>query len=51
MNIFLDLLKELLSTSNKYGIALITATHDNEFINLFNNVYNLSESKLSIANE
>ena len=41
----------LLSTSNKYGIALITATHDNEFIKLFNNVYNLSESKLSIANE
>ena len=41
----------LFEMSNKYGIALITATHDNEFIKLFNNVYNLSESKLSIANE
>ncbi len=41
----------LLSMSNKYGIALITATHDNEFIKLFNKVYNLSESKLSITNE
>ena len=35
----------------KHGIALITATHDNEFIKTFKKVYELSESKLSELNE
>ena len=37
--------------SKKYGVALITATHDNEFIKLFDRVYILENSKLSISNE
>ena len=37
--------------SNNHGIALITATHDNEFIKAFKKVYELSESKLSELNE
>ena len=37
--------------SKKYGVALITATHDNEFIKLFDRVYTLENSKLSINNE
>ena len=37
--------------SKKYGVALITATHDNEFIKLFDRVYRLENSKLSISNE
>ena len=37
--------------SKKYGVALITATHDNEFIKLFDTVYRLENSKLSISNE
>ena len=37
--------------SKKYGVALITATHDNEFTKLFNRVYKLENSKLSIINE
>ena len=37
--------------SKKYGVALITATHDNEFIKLFYRVYKLDNSKLSITNE
>ncbi len=37
--------------SKKYGVALITATHDNEFIKLFDRVYTLENSKLSISNE
>ena len=37
--------------SKKYGVALITATHDNEFIKLFNRVYRIENSKLSISNE
>ena len=37
--------------SKKYGVALITATHDNEFIKLFDRVYRLENSKLSINNE
>ena len=37
--------------SKKYGVALITATHDNEFTKLFDRVYTLENSKLSISNE
>lgn len=37
--------------SKKYGVALVTATHDNEFIKLFDRVYTLENSKLSISNE
>ena len=37
--------------SKKYGVALITATHDNEFTKLFDRVYRLENSKLSIINE
>ena len=37
--------------SKKYEVALITATHDNEFIKLFDRVYRLENSKLSISNE
>ena len=37
--------------SKKYGVALITATHDNEFIKLFDRVYTLENSKLSVNNE
>ena len=36
--------------SKKYGVALITATHDNEFIKLFDRVYTIENSKLSIIN-
>ena len=43
-----DLLFEM---SDKYGIALITATHDNEFIKSFNNVYKLKDSLLSKIDE
>ena len=41
----------LFELSDRYGIALITATHDNEFIKSFRQVYRLSESKLSDVNE
>tara|TARA_Y200000002_G_scaffold14218_1_gene11430 strand:+ start:1650 stop:2330 length:681 start_codon:yes stop_codon:yes gene_type:complete len=41
----------LFEMSNKYGIALITATHDNEFIKSFNKVYKLKDSKLSGIDE
>ena len=41
----------LFEMSNKYGIALITATHDNEFIKFFNKVYKLKDSKLSVIDE
>ena len=37
--------------SKKYEVALITATHDNEFIKLFDKVYTLENSNLSINNE
>ena len=37
--------------SDRYGIALITATHDNEFIKSFKQVYRLFESKLGEINE
>ena len=37
--------------SKKYGVALITVTHDNEFSKLFDRVYKLENSKLSIINE
>jgi len=38
----------LIKLSNEYGVALITATHDNEFIKVFNKVYKLHDGKLSI---
>ncbi|RZO24969.1 MAG: ABC transporter ATP-binding protein [SAR86 cluster bacterium] len=41
----------LFELSDRYGIALITATHDNEFIKSFNQVYRLFESKLGEINE
>ena len=41
----------LFELSDRYGIALITATHDNEFIKSFRQVYRLSESKLSDVNK
>ena len=41
----------LFELSDRYGIALITATHDNEFIKSFKQVYRLFESKLGEINE
>ena len=41
----------LFEMSNKYGIALITATHDNKFLKSFNKVYKLKDSKLSAIDE
>jgi ABC-type lipoprotein export system ATPase subunit len=41
----------LFEMSNKYGIALITATHDNKFLKSFNKVYKLKDSKLSEIDE
>ena len=41
----------LFEMSNKYGIALITATHDNKFIKSFEKVYKLFETRLSVLNE
>ena len=41
----------LFELSDRYGIALITATHDNEFIKSFKQVYRLFESKLGELNE
>ena len=43
-----DLIIEL---SNKHSIALIAATHDNKFIDSFEKVYQLVNSKMSILNE
>ena len=43
--------KLLFEMSNKYGIALITATHDNKFIKSFDKVYKLFETRLSVLNE
>ena len=43
--------KLIFEISKKYGVALITATHDNEFTKLFDRVYKLENSKLSIINE
>ena len=43
-----DLIIEL---SNKHSIALIAATHDNKFIDSFEKVYQLVNSKMSIINE
>ncbi len=41
----------LFEMSNKYGVALITATHDNKFIKSFDKVYKLFETRLSVLNE
>ena len=41
----------LFELSDRYGIALITATHDNEFIKSFKQVYRLFESKLGELND
>ena len=43
-----DLIIEL---SNKHSIALIAATHDNKFVDSFEKVYQLVNSKMSILNE
>ena len=40
----------LFEMSKENGIALISATHDNEFIKSFNRVYNLRKSKISELN-
>ena len=37
----------IIDISNNYGVALITATHDNEFIKAFNKVYVLSDAGLN----
>ena len=37
----------LINISNDFGVALITATHDNKFIKAFDSIYDLSESKLN----
>tara|TARA_B100001094_G_scaffold326355_1_gene382331 strand:- start:664 stop:1341 length:678 start_codon:yes stop_codon:yes gene_type:complete len=37
----------IIDISNNYGVALITATHDNEFIKAFSKVYQLSNAKLN----
>lgn len=37
----------IIDISNNYGVALITATHDNEFIKAFSKVYTLSNAKLN----
>ena len=36
----------LINISNDFGVALITATHDNKFIKAFDSIYDLSDSKL-----
>ena len=41
----------LVNMSDQHGIALITATHDNEFIKSFGKVYKLLDGKLSDLNE
>ena len=37
----------IIEISNNYGVALIAATHDNEFIKAFTKVYSLSNAKLN----
>ena len=37
----------LINISNNFGVALITATHDNKFIKAFDSIYDLSDSKLN----
>ena len=37
----------IIDISNNYGVALITATHDNDFIKAFNKVYVLSDARLN----
>ena len=37
----------LINISNDFGVALITATHDNKFIKSFDSIYDLSDSKLN----
>tara|TARA_B100001113_G_scaffold24884_1_gene18145 strand:- start:50 stop:718 length:669 start_codon:yes stop_codon:yes gene_type:complete len=37
----------IIEISNNYGVALIAATHDNEFIKAFSKVYSLSNAKLN----
>ena len=41
----------LINISKTYGVALITATHDNKFINAFDTIYDLSDTKLNELNE
>ena len=37
----------LINISYDFGVALITATHDNKFIKAFDSIYDLSDSKLN----
>ena len=41
----------LINISKTLGVALITATHDNKFINAFDTIYDLSDTKLNELNE
>ena len=41
----------LINISKNHGVALITATHDNKFINAFDTIYDLSDTKLNELNE
>jgi|TARA_B110000003_G_scaffold148373_1_gene149446 lipoprotein-releasing system ATP-binding protein len=41
----------LINISKTHGVALITATHDNKFINAFDTIYDLSDTKLNELNE
>ena len=38
----------IIDISNNYGVALITATHDNEFIKAFSKVYVLSDARIDL---
>ena len=38
----------IIDISNKYGVALITATHDNEFIKTFSKVHVLSDARIDL---
>ena len=38
----------IIDISNKYGVALITATHDNEFIKAFSKVHVLSDARIDL---
>ena len=38
----------IIDISNNYGVALITATHDNEFIKAFSKVHVLSDARIDL---
>ena len=41
----------IIDISDNYGVALITATHDNEFIKAFSKVHILSDARIDLKNE